>query len=270
MTPKKTRKNRYKKKPRAKEGRMLQRLVMGLKLFALVLLLLTVSALFMAGYAAVTQSEYFRTERIDVTGQSRLTKDELISQTGIAPGANLLAVNLSLVRKRLLAHPWISGARVAREIPATLRIHVTEHQAVAVVDLGRKFLLNAQGRIFKEYSDHDPTDLPLVSGIDYADISLGDDALGPALTAVLEALEISRKGKGALPYAAVERLHYDPELGISLRDRRNGADIRLGLGDYQKKYDRLETLVSRLSRDSRWQSFISIDLNNPDRAVVRF
>ena len=249
---------------------MLHRLAVSLKLVGLAALLLIVSALFVAGYAAVTQSDYFRTQRIEVSGNSRISDAELIAQAGIHPGDNLLAVNLSLARKRLLAHPWVAGARVAREIPATLCLYVREHHAIAVVDLGRQFLMNEKGRVFKEYTESDPKGLPLITGIGYADISLGDDGLGPALTAVLKVLSISRKQENALPYSAVESLHYDPELGITLKDRRNGATIMLGGGGYDKKYDRLEVLVARLSGNSRWRSYRSIDLNNPDRAVVKF
>ena len=137
------RKNRYKKNRRQARQRLLGRLMVGFRLMMLIVAILGFSALFMVGYAAVTHSNYFRTESIEVHGLSRLSEAAVLAQAGIRPGDNLLAVNLALVRKRLLAHPWIAAARVSREIPGTLRIDVTEHQALAVLDLGRQFLINS-------------------------------------------------------------------------------------------------------------------------------
>ena len=84
--------------------------MVGLKLIALIAVLMGFSALFMVGYAAVTRTDYFRTEAIKVSGASRLTESAILTQAKIHKGDNLLAINLGLVRKRLLAHPWVATA----------------------------------------------------------------------------------------------------------------------------------------------------------------
>ena len=264
----KPRRNRFKKNTQKQRRRWLQRLLLGLKLGALMVMLLAVSALFMVGYAAVIQSDYFRTESIEIGGHSRLTAADVMKQAGLRAGENLLAVNLHLVRKRLLAHPWIAAARVSREIPTTLRIHIKEHTPLAVVDLGRRFLINTQGRIFKEYGAEDPQGLPLVTGIGYTDISLGDDELSPALAAVMHVLAVSRSQSDVLSSKAIERLHYDPALGITLTVRGQRL-IRLGADRFETKYRRLEQLWPHLKNNSQWRDFKVVDLNDPDRIVVR-
>ena len=205
------RKNRFKKDPRKTRKKIVGRLVVGFKLVALIAVIMGFSALFMVGYAAVTRADYFRTEIIKVHGLSRLTESEILTQAKVSRGDNLLAVNLGLVRKRLLAHPWIATARVAREIPGTIYIEVTEHQALAVLDLGRKFLINTSGRVFKEHSPDDPQGLPLVSGLEYSDISLGEDDLSPALSAVVQVLQLSLAETSAIPYSQIRQVKVDPE-----------------------------------------------------------
>ncbi len=265
----KTRRNRFKKDSRNQRRRWLGYVMTGLKLSVLMVALLAVSALFMAGYAAVTRSDYFRTQTIKVTGLQHVSEREVLSQAGIHAGDNLLALNLQLVRKRLLAQPWIREARVAREIPGTLTIYVQEHEPLARVDLGRCFLLDVQGRIFKEADPSDPSDLPLVDGIAYGDISLGQDPLTPPLSAVVEALRISRAKQSAVAYADIERLHLDKEVGLTLTLKQNQVIIKLGFDDYQAKYERFRQLRSYLQRDGRWSDFQAVDLNDPDRVVVR-
>ena len=266
---KSTRKNRYKKRLQQKRRRLLGRLLVGAKLFTLVAVMLAASAVFMVGYAAVTQSEYFSTRKIHVQGQSRLSEEEALKQAGIKSGENLLAINLKLVRKRLLAHPWISEASVAREIPGTIRIEISEHRALAVLDLGRKFIINQQGRIFKEHTNNDPQALPLVSGIAYADISLGDDRLTPAMQVLLEVLELSKDDKSILPYDQIRKLHMDAEMGLTFGMWQDERKIKLGYSRFEYKYRQLEKLLPHLKHNPGWKGYRMIDLTNPDRIVVR-
>jgi cell division protein FtsQ len=217
----------------------------------------------------VTRTDYFRADAIEVKGLSRLTKASVLAQAGIRKGDNLLALNLSLVRKRLLVHPWIAGAYVAREIPGTIRIEINEHRALAVLDLGRKFLIDTRGRIFKEYNPDDPRDLPLVTGMAYLDISLGDDALSPAMAAVVDVLRLSRSRHSAIAYEQIRQVHVDPELGVSLRAWEDRQLIKLGFANFEEKYGRIGKLLPYLKHSAQWRGFESIDANNPDRIVVR-
>jgi cell division protein FtsQ len=266
---KQIRKNRFKKDPRKRRQKILGRLAVGLKLIVVIALIMGFSALFMAGYAAVTRTNYFRTDAIDVQGLTRLTKSAVLAQAKIHRGDNLMALNLSLVRKRLLAHPWIAAAYVAREIPGTIRIAITEHQALAVVDLGRKFLIDTNGRVFKEYEPEDPQDLPMVTGMTYSDISLGEDALSPLMAAVVEVLQVSRACKSSVAYTQIRNVHADPQMGISLRAWDDQRLIKLGFADYASKYRRIGKLLPYLRHSTQWCKFESIDANNPDRIVVR-
>lgn len=263
------RKNRYKKKRRQSRGRLMARLLLSFKLGGLMALLLAISALFVMGYAAVTRSDYFRTQAVEISGQSRLSREAIMAQAGLHPGENLLAVNLHLVRKRLLSQPWIARAQVERQIPGTLNIQVKEHQPLAVVDLGRKFLINTHGRIFKEYEDEEAMDLPLVTGIAYADISLGGDNLSPALDTVLKVLEASQAPGSALPYRHIARVRFDAQMGILLTERGTRRTVKLGFDHFREKYSRLTQLWPYLKNNKAWSGFRTIDLNNPDRVVVQ-
>jgi cell division protein FtsQ len=262
------RRNRYKTK-RSRPGSWLGRLLVALTVTAVAIFLLGASALFVAGYAAVTRSEYFRTQTIAVSGNQRLSEAEILLQAGIRRGDNLLALNLRVVRERLREHPWISEARVSREIPETIAIQIEEHVPLACVDLGRKFLIDAQGRVFKEVAKGDADDLPMVKGIDYADIRLGDDPLGPAMGAVVQALRLSQTADSAIAYADIEQLHLDKEMGVSLTLKQGQRLIKLGFDHYELKYERFKQLLRQLERNESWRAFQSADLNNPERIVVR-
>lgn len=263
------RKNRLKKKIEQKRQRRKNRLLMCVKLIVLVAVVLVVSVLFNESYKAVTQSDYFGARTISIKGQFKLSKEEVLKQAGIKRGDNLLAVNIRLVRKRLLAHPWIEEAQVARKIPNTIKIVVTEHRPLAVVDLGRKFLINHQGRIFKEDVSKESKELVLVTGVTYEDISLEDDDLTPVMEAVVEVLKRSKSQNSVIAYNEIRKIHVDEVMGVTLFAWKEKRQIKMGFKQFEYKYKRLKQLLPHLRFNRKWRGFHTIDVNNPDRIVVQ-
>jgi cell division protein FtsQ len=262
------RKNRFNKSTRRQRTHWTGRIARGAKLTMLILVLSATSALFVMGYAAMTRSEYFQTRAITVKGQQRLSQAEILAQAGIRQGDNLLALNLRLVRHRLLSHAWIAKARVAREIPGTITIEIQENEPLARVDLGRIFLMNTQGGLFKEVKADFAEELPLVAGLSYSDISMGADTLTSGVAAVLEVLSLSQAPRSAIGWREIERLDVDKEMGISVT-LKNDRIIHLGLDQYSSKFERLGRLRPRLENNEQWREYRRVDLNNPDRVVVR-
>ncbi len=265
----KTRKNRRKKDVKQMRRQWLGRFLTGIKLIGIAVSLMAVSAMFMYGYAAVTRSEYFRAERIRVSGNQRVSEEQILSQAGVDIGNNLLALNLRLVRKQLLAHPWIADARVSREIPETITIQVTENEPLAQVDLGRRFLINTEGRIFKEVQGEDLEGLPVINGVAYNDISLGEDELTPVMASVVDLLAICRSKSAVIPYGRIASLQMDREMGITVSLKDGRQMIKLGFDGFEAKLKRFERLRPVLEGNQEWSAFQIVDLNNPDRIVVR-
>jgi cell division protein FtsQ len=266
-TPK-VRKNRLKKNLHERRRRWLGRLLVGLKLAALIAALLGTSTLFMMGYAAMTRSDYFRTETIHILGNHRLSEREILSQADIRRGDNLLALNLRLVRERLLDHPWIAAARVWRDIPDTITIEIKEQVPLARIDWKHQFLINTDGRIFKEAGPGDPKDLPLVSGIDIDEINPASDRPDPLMDSVVQVLRLSQRPQSQIQFSEIERVQADPDLGITLtlKDRRR---IKLGVDEYEAKFERFNQVCVQLKRREGHRDFQMVDLTCPDRVVVQ-
>ncbi|MDX1709178.1 MAG: FtsQ-type POTRA domain-containing protein, partial [Desulfobacterales bacterium] len=131
--------------------------------------LLATSCLFVLVHDVITQCDYFKAQRLKIEGGQRLSTKQIIAAAELKKGVNILAVNLAMTRKRLLAHPWIAEAEVRREIPAGLSIRVREHRPLAIVKLDRKYLINQHGQLFKQWTASDPVNLPQISGLKRSD-----------------------------------------------------------------------------------------------------
>ena len=172
MARKKPRKNYRKGTRKKRHFAFLRRLATGFYVIAGAAAVLITSVLFIFAYDLITQCDYFKANSLKIEGVRRLSQKEVLEVARVKKGMNVLAINLGMARKRLLAQPWIANAEIRREIPTGLYIKVQEHTPVAIIDLGRKFLINENGRIFKEWTDADPADLPLVSGLAAGDVRI--------------------------------------------------------------------------------------------------
>ena len=265
---KRIRNNQLKKREAPKVPAYRQALKTALATVVCMLATVAMSILFIFCYQLITQSDYFHAKAVYLQGNKRLTKQAVLHQAQISENANTLAVNLALVRKHLLAHPWIAEAEVQRELPDTIHIRIREHKAVAVIKMERTFLLNASGHIFKEAGTYDANGLPVIEGLRYTDLNPAGQPQSIALKAVTEILRLGHSPASVLPNASIRRIKVDPQIGIALTAFKAPKMIQLGFSDYQGKYKRLHKALRLLKRRQLSKKFQTIDVSHPDRTVL--
>jgi cell division protein FtsQ len=275
---KKPRKNSRKGRRSGKRIKFIGRLITGFKFTAVIAAVMTVTALFILVHDLLTQCDYFGARQLTIEGMRRLTREQVAGQAGVQDGVNILSTNLSLVRKRLRAHPWIAEAEVRREIPSGLTIRIKEHFALAMVDLGRKYLMNTHGEIFKAWEASDPDPLPVIKGLKLSDLTVygqsessnfnSDREPTAPFKAVMQVLQLGGKKGSILPNRLVRQIHVDRQIGLTIYAFDPGKTINLGYSDYAGKYRMLANLFSYLKRHRSISDFDRIDMNNLKRVVV--
>lgn len=272
MVRKRARTNYYKNSRAKKRESVLRHVAWTCKLLGAVAFLISVSFVFVFSYDFFTQCDYFAAKSLTVTGNRRLTRAHVLNQTQIKEGVNTLSVNLSTARKRLLAHSWIADAAVSRKLPDELHIHIREHQPLAILDLGRRYLINVQGVVFKEVSASDPQDLPMVTGLEFSDIAVPGEPATVSFEAMMQLLRLGQQAGSILPNRLIQRIHVDKEIGLTLYtpDRTTGCimEIKLGYQDYPGKYSRLRDVLLFMKGRQNFQQLQCIDLKSSNRIVV--
>ena len=288
---KKIRKNRYRRPARRRSFRWAGQCLVGLRFMIYVGSLAAVSWGYVYLYSAVMQSDMLAAHTLKVSGNQRLTDVQVLAQARLKPRTNIFAINLKATRNRLLAHPWIAGASVQRIIPDTIQVHITEHMPLAVIDMGRKYLLDTQGIIFTEKKTQEANHLPVVRGLSYADLSLAKGrqprqslpkpppsvgvlqlSAGRAdpYRAMMEVLRMGSRKDAIVPNAEVKTVQIDRQMGLTLYAFENVIEIRLGFDHYQQKYAALKKVLRRVDSvaNQQWGGIRSIDLKNPHRIVL--
>lgn len=77
---------------------------------------------------------FFRVETVEVTGNQRYTQEEIVEASGIQTGDNLYALNKVRIDRKIRTRlPYVGELSIDRALPSTIRIDVTEWEAVAQV-----------------------------------------------------------------------------------------------------------------------------------------
>lgn len=265
-----TRKNRFKKNRPARRARLRDRAVFITQALLGALALIVVSGAFVFAYDYFTQTRHFQARQIVVTGMQHLNRQQTMAIAGVGLQTNILAVNLTTTRKRLIADPWIADAVVSREIPSGLRIHIQEEVPLAHLDMGdgKGFLINVAGNVFKREDGSRIHGLPRVQGLSYADLPVSSRPTTEAFGAVMRLLRQAGEKNSPLSLSGLGRIRMDREIGATLYIGEDNRAVKLGFSGYREKCAALGHLMARLRRDSRLNGYRAIDLFDVNRIVI--
>jgi len=226
--------------PRIRARRIEVRRRAGRRRLRWLLAALAASVLVAAAWA-ISRSPLLDVDAIVVVGAERTGAEAVLAAAGVAPGDQLLDVDLPAVRRGVGALPWVAEVVARRELPGTVRLAIRERVAVAVVGAGSEaVLVDAGGRALGPPTPVELADrlLPLVEGVDPTDPG---GVLEPGARAAVEvAAALGPTLRDRL--AAVEAA--GGEVTLRLDD---GARVRLGLpGDLRAQLESATTVLARV------------------------
>ncbi len=217
----------------------------------------------------VMTSARFAITDVEVSGNDRRPVEALVEETGLAVGSNVFAADLDAARTRLLADLWIADVTLARRLPGTILVHVSERKPGALVALGDVWLATPDGEPFKRLEPGDPVEFPLVTGVT-AD-ALAADREG-TLRTIRRAIDLAAEYEhGPLSRRLpLEEVHVEADGGFALVVGHDAMELVLGPAPFRRKLDQATRVVAEL--DARGAKADAIMLDNdtrPERVVVR-
>jgi cell division protein FtsQ len=206
---------------------------------------------------------------IVVEGQRQRTADELLEEAGLSKGVNVFSVDLDRARALLLSDPWIYEATLARRLPGTLWVRVTERELGGLVVLRQVYLVARDGVIFKRFEVGDPADLPVVTGMDPDRVA--DDREGAQAT-LRRALDLASDYEHTAlgQRAPLQEIHVTSDGSFTLMVGKEPLSVALGAPPFRKKLEEASRVTVELDRrGTRAQAIMLDDEARPERVVVR-
>jgi cell division protein FtsQ len=217
----------------------------------------------------VMTSPRFAVTEIEVVGNGRRTTADIVAESGLAVGANVFATDLDTARSKVLADPWIAEATLARRLPGTILMQVTERQPASLVAVGDLFLAGPDGEPFKKLEASDPVDLPLVTGL--RPERLVEDHDGTVRT-IRRAVDLAAEyERGALSRRLpLEEVHVEADGAFALVVGKSALELVLGGPPFRRKLDQAARVVAELeNRGAKAEAIMLDNDTRPDRVVVR-
>jgi len=205
-----------------------------------------------------------RIRTIYVSGCGPAVAEDVLANAEPYRNANIAAVNLRALRRRIESNDWIERAVIRRQYPDTVSISVSVRTARAVVALDEPFLVDAGGVIFTRAAGTH-TDLPVICGLTRADFEHDPAAAEKMVSDGLQIIEAL--SSCALPLDDNVRITCNRELGYTLKTEPSGPDIYLGFDNYACKLSALPRMLADLR--SRGLSARYIYLQSYERAFVK-
>ena len=220
------------------------------------------------GYLIVIRSSYFNLNKVDVYGNHRLSKEEVIEAARLETGMNLLSIDLESITERLLRHPWIRSGSIYRRLPGQLVLEVEERTPRGILASDRLYYIDEKGIVFTRVLPGDPIDLPLFTGIQSDSMRLHPGEIQDSLRSGLKLTDLIDRVDFGLHYADVREINISSEEGLTLK-MKSGQIVILGHDDFESRLLRFDRLRKFLTDRGQWRNAHIINLDFEDRAIVR-
>ena len=263
------RKNKFKKRPRLKDPNRKLELRNLFYVTAGFIAVMLVSVVLIFVYDLFTQTHYFDMKMIDIKGLRHLTQKDIMRESGLVMGDNILGINLNLIRKKLLAHPWIEGVQVSRLLPDSIIIAIKEYHAEAIVKIENSaYLLSTNGVLFTPLMPSDPKNMPIITGFSYSDIPVANFPASFQFKAASEVLKMGRSSSSIIPAKKIKEIRMDGELGLTLNAFTPSLQIQIGYEHYPEKYQNFKRILGYLKNENEPIKVSKIDLGDLNQIVV--
>lgn len=108
-------------------------------------------------------SPLFNIKQIEVQGNEKISKEEIISLSQIVTDENTYKVNVNKVKEQILENPYIKSVQIKRKLPDEVIITVEERSTTYMIEYGNAYAyINNQGYILEISSEK--LDVPIIQG----------------------------------------------------------------------------------------------------------
>ncbi len=165
------------------------------------------------GRATLRRLEFFRVRRVEIDGTRYVSPDEIVQRLRIDTTASLWD-DVAVLEQRVRQHPSVRDVRIARKLPGTLLVRVTENLPVALVQAAAGLVpVDAEGKSLPINPATMDVDLPVLATRDTLALRLLGEVRDRAPALFARIGEVKRLQRGG-PLFLLFRLTDQPALDI--------------------------------------------------------
>jgi cell division septal protein FtsQ len=195
--------------------------------------------------------------KVIIEGAHYLTQADVLETANLSPGADMFKLNLEDLSQKLAKLSWIDRVFVERRLPSSILISIQERKPVALLDNGRLYGIDKNGRILSPSDALLNQDLPLVSGVRFSVEAVGTTQTAEILKPALDFFNFLAKKDAVLAHDISEVNLSEPEslkvtfingVEVTFNTSVSDTDLKrmaLVLGDLNEKRKKASTMDFR-------------------------
>jgi len=216
--------------------------------------------------AKLEQSRALTVRQITVSGNARVSEQQVLDAAGVRAGEQLGQVDLERVADSVRSLAWVESVNLQRRYPDRFAIEVIERQPALLLADGQLWFVDGHGEVFKPVAAGEWVDLPVVTGLSLDDRVADPDAARVRLReigALLEAVETS----DSLATEDIGEIRLLASGEYRLRTADAGVALELGPEDYERGLERLDSLMAAELLELDGVTEVDLSLRNQVVAV---
>ena len=249
-----TKKNSQNQNVKHKKGKIRKqaKVVFGIILFIVLTILLLCSPI-------------FDIKNVEVIGNSKISKEKIISFSGIELHTNIFKFNKGLIRENIKGNAYIENVEITRKIPSTVQINVEEREAKYMLQFADSYVyINNQGYMLEISNER--LEVPILIGFttDLSNIKAGNGINVADLNKMNMVIKIYEAAKSNGLGDLVTKIDISNEKNYTIILEKEGKTVYLG--DCSELNTRILYLKSILetSQGKSGELFLNVDLNSQE------
>jgi cell division protein FtsQ len=219
------------------------------------------------GVDVVLATDALTVTRITVSGNTKLSRGEVIALLDGMRGRNMVFLDLEDWRQKLTGSPWVADAALRRVLPGTVDVFISERLPMGIARIADAlYLIDERGAIIDEFGpNYADFDLPIIDGLSGAPQDGGAliDEARAALAAKL--LESVRKHPGLAK--RVSQIDVSDQRDVVVILKGDTAMVRVGEDQFAERLQSYVDLSPALRE--RVPDIDYVDLRFDERVYVR-
>lgn len=237
---------------------------------SIVLLVLVSLVLVFAAWEANAWKDNVVVKEVRVNGVRLLTVNDVLALADVNRAQRLFHVDVSAVRKRVEANPYVESAEVIRDVRGYVVIIVHERVPVAEVVGEKDVYLDDSARVMLPVASAQVLDLPLVTGaVPTAELVPGRKVHAASVLKALALLDTARAFGDDL-YHKISEVHINSDGGLMCYTTESGVPVAFGNGGIAVKLAKLDGFWNEIVVREGAQALEYVDLRFDDIVVARW
>ncbi|MGX9757394.1 cell division protein FtsQ/DivIB [Clostridioides difficile] len=121
------------------------------------------------GICIIVGSDLFDVKKIDVIGNKRVTKSNIMKELNVSLHENIFAYNFKEMKSKLIENPYIESVEIKRKLPNKITISLKEKEIFAALkDEDNYCYIDKKGNLLEELKGTNESKNDLIVEVDYS------------------------------------------------------------------------------------------------------